>query len=55
MLTNRVSPHNFVFSGCAQIAVSAQGGSIQLAVDAADFDQDGLLVLFGGGFGDKAR
>ncbi len=31
-----------------QIAVSAQGGSIQLAVDAADFDQDGLLVLFGG-------
>ncbi|MFY9609579.1 MAG: integrin alpha [Blastocatellia bacterium] len=30
-----------------QIAVFAQG-SIQLAVDAANFDQDGLLVLFGG-------
>ena len=31
-----------------QIVVSAQGGSIQLAVDTADFNQDGLLVLFGG-------
>jgi hypothetical protein len=28
--------------------VSAQTGIIQLAVDAANFDQDGLLVLFGG-------
>lgn len=28
--------------------VTAQGGTIQLAVDAANFDQDGLLVLFGG-------
>jgi hypothetical protein len=27
---------------------SAEGGSIQLAVDTADFNQDGLLVLFGG-------
>ncbi|HVG18329.1 MAG TPA: hypothetical protein VNI02_04700 [Blastocatellia bacterium] len=27
---------------------SAQGGSIQLAVDTANFEQDGLLVLFGG-------
>ena len=31
------------------ISTSAQsGGSIQLAVDTANFDQDGLLVLFGG-------
>jgi FG-GAP repeat len=28
--------------------VSAQSGTIQLAVDTADFNQDGLLVLFGG-------
>src|SRR5438270_11375056 len=27
---------------------SAQGGAIQLAVDTANFNQDGLLVLFGG-------
>lgn len=27
---------------------TAQGGSIQLAVDTANFNQDGLLVLFGG-------
>jgi hypothetical protein len=27
---------------------SAQGGSIELAVDTANFNQDGLLVLFGG-------
>ena len=26
----------------------AQGGAIQLAVDTANFNQDGLLVLFGG-------
>jgi hypothetical protein len=30
------------------IKVNAQGGSIQLAVDTANFNQDGLLVLFGG-------
>jgi FG-GAP repeat len=30
------------------ISTSAQGGSIQLAVDTANFEQDGLLVLFGG-------
>jgi FG-GAP repeat len=29
-------------------STSAQGGSIQLAVDAKNFEQDGLLVLFGG-------
>jgi len=31
-----------------QPPASAQGGSIQLAVDTAGFNQDGLLVLFGG-------
>lgn len=30
------------------IRASAQGGSIELAVDTANFNQDGLLVLFGG-------
>src|SRR5215208_2772416 len=30
------------------ISTSAQGGSIQLAVDTKNFEQDGLLVLFGG-------
>src|SRR5258705_13846272 len=30
------------------IRAAAQGGSIELAVDAANFNQDGLLVLFGG-------
>src|SRR5882672_9997267 len=30
------------------IRATAQGGSIELAVDAANFNQDGLLVLFGG-------
>jgi hypothetical protein len=30
------------------IRAIAQGGSIQLAVDTANFNQDGLLVLFGG-------
>jgi hypothetical protein len=29
-------------------STSAQGGSIQLAVDTKNFEQDGLLVLFGG-------
>src|SRR5690242_19008683 len=28
--------------------VTAQGGSIQLAVDTANTNQDGLLVIFGG-------
>ena len=31
-----------------QSRVAAQGGDIQLAVDTANFNQDGLLVLFGG-------
>ena len=30
------------------IRATAQGGSIELAVDTANFNQDGLLVLFGG-------
>lgn len=30
------------------LRASAQGGAIQLAVDTANFNQDGLLVLFGG-------
>lgn len=30
------------------ISATAQGGSIELAVDTANFNQDGLLVLFGG-------
>jgi len=30
------------------IRATAQGGAIELAVDAANFNQDGLLVLFGG-------
>jgi hypothetical protein len=30
------------------ISTSAQGGGIQLAVDTANFEQDGMLVLFGG-------
>ena len=30
------------------ISTSAQGGSIQLAVDTKNFEQDGLLALFGG-------
>src|SRR4030095_887470 len=30
------------------VRVNAQGGSVQLAVDVANFNQDGLLVLFGG-------
>jgi hypothetical protein len=30
------------------IRATAQGGSIELAVDVANFNQDGLLVLFGG-------
>ena len=30
------------------LGASAQGGGIELAVDNADFNQDGLLVLFGG-------
>ena len=30
------------------IRAAAQGGSIELAVDTANFNQDGLLVLFGG-------
>jgi hypothetical protein len=30
------------------IRITAQGGVIELAVDTANFDQDGLLVLFGG-------
>ncbi|HEX8088457.1 MAG TPA: hypothetical protein VF762_06360, partial [Blastocatellia bacterium] len=30
------------------ISISAQGGGIHLAVDTANFEQDGLLVLFGG-------
>ena len=37
-----LAPHG-LFSTLAQ-----NGGSIQLAVDTADFNQDGLLVLFGG-------
>ncbi|HXU08085.1 MAG TPA: VCBS repeat-containing protein [Blastocatellia bacterium] len=32
----------------AAIRVTAQGASIQLAVDTANTDQDGLLVIFGG-------
>ena len=32
----------------SMVSTSAQGGSIQLAVDTANFEQDGLLVLFGG-------
>src|SRR5207244_10875377 len=30
------------------IRATAQGGAIELAVDTANFSQDGLLVLFGG-------
>ncbi len=30
------------------VQVTAQGGAVQLAVDTANVDQDGLLVLFGG-------
>jgi hypothetical protein len=30
------------------VRVNAQGGSVQLAVDVSNFNQDGLLVLFGG-------
>ena len=30
------------------VSTSAQGGGIQLAVDTKNFEQDGLLVLFGG-------
>src|ERR1044071_7596481 len=35
------------FALLGAISTSAQGGSIQLAVDLANFNQDGLLVLFG--------
>ena len=37
-----------LFSTTVGVRVRAQGGSIQLAVDTANFNQDGLLVLFGG-------
>ncbi|MFY9555519.1 MAG: hypothetical protein WAV20_24775 [Blastocatellia bacterium] len=36
------------FLAIIAIRAIAQGGAIELAVDTADFNQDGLLVLFGG-------
>src|SRR5215813_1019229 len=37
-----------LFASTVGVPARAQGGSIQLAVDTANFNQDGLLVLFGG-------